>query len=180
MSEHDLVAEVEALKARLAEAEDTLRALRSGEVDALVVGDRLYLLEGVEAASNRFRGEVMSQIDDAVIAIDNDWRVTYFNAAAERQYGTPASEALGLPLDRIYGYRWLDPADEARAFEALDTTGSWRGPNIHILPGGREIHVWCPEGVRNSRAMKLVNRVAPGATFRNWNTVTRLAEMAGE
>ncbi|MFL6663231.1 MAG: PAS domain-containing protein, partial [Rhizobacter sp.] len=141
MSEHDLVAEVEALKARLAEAEDTLRALRSGEVDALVVGDRLYLLEGVEAASNRFRGEVMSQIDDAVIAIDNDWRVTYFNAAAERQYGTPASEALGLPLDRIYGYRWIDPADEARAFEALDTTGSWRGPNIHILPGGREIHV---------------------------------------
>jgi uncharacterized protein (DUF1697 family) len=51
-----------------------------------------------------------------------------------------------------------------------------------VIPRGREIHVWCPDGMRNSRAMKAVGRrpLAPATTFRNWNTVTKLAEMAGE
>jgi len=136
-----LQAEIEALKSRLAEAEDTLQAIRQGEVDALVVGARLYLVEGVESASNRFRGEVIAQIDDAVIAIDNEQRVTYFNAAAERQYGVAASRALGCPLARIYGFQWLYPDDEARANEALRTGGSWRGRNIHVKKSGEEIHV---------------------------------------
>ncbi len=36
-SREDLLAENEALRQRLEEAEDTLRAIRNGEVDALVV-----------------------------------------------------------------------------------------------------------------------------------------------
>jgi len=40
------------LEARLAEAEETLRAIRSGEVDALVVagpdGDQIFALEGAD------------------------------------------------------------------------------------------------------------------------------------
>jgi len=48
--------------------------------------------------------------------------------------------------------------------------------------GEREIYVWYPEGVR---ATKLSNafwekRLAVVATGRNWNTVTRLLELAGE
>jgi PAS domain S-box-containing protein len=137
----DLVAEIEALKARLAEAEDTLGAIRQGDVDALVVGERVYLLEGLEAASNRFRGEVIAQIDDAVIAIDTEQRVTYFNAAAERQYGIPASQALGYPLSAIYEYRWPHPGDEARAAQALQERGAWRGRNVHLKKDGTQIHV---------------------------------------
>src|SRR5256885_6705374 len=136
-----LQAEIEALRSRLAEAEDTLQAIRAGKVDALVVGDNLYLMEGLEAASNRFRGEVIAQIDDAVVAIDNEHRITYFNAAAERQYGVAASQALGHPLDAIYDYHWLQPDDAARAAEALQTTGSWRGRNVHVKRSGEEIQV---------------------------------------
>src|SRR2546421_9651808 len=136
-----LQAEIEALRSRLAEAEDTLQAIRAGKVDALVVGDKLYLMEGLEAASNRFRGEVIAQIDDAVIAIDNEHRITYFNAAAERQYGVVASQALGHPLGAIYDYHWLQPDDAARAAEALQTTGSWRGRNVHVKKSGEEIQV---------------------------------------
>jgi uncharacterized protein (DUF1697 family) len=45
---------------------------------------------------------------------------------------------------------------------------------------GRELHVWCPDGLRASRVFKVLPRskLAPVATARNWNTVTRVLEMA--
>jgi uncharacterized protein (DUF1697 family) len=44
---------------------------------------------------------------------------------------------------------------------------------------GRELYVWCPDGMRDSRLMKLLTRrrVAETSTVRNWNTVTKLLEM---
>jgi len=54
-------------------------------------------------------------------------------------------------------------------------------PDVFAL-GEREIYVWCPEGVH---ATKLGNafwekRLGVVATARNWRTVTKLLEMAGE
>jgi len=141
MDPESLLAEIQTLRARLEEAEETLRAIRGGEVDALVVGDRLYVLEGVEAASNRFRSEVIAQIDDAVIAVDNEQRVTYLNEAAARQYGVPVSQALGRPLSALYDYRWLAPEDAQAAVIALAGHGSWRGRNVHVMQSGELIHV---------------------------------------
>jgi uncharacterized protein (DUF1697 family) len=44
---------------------------------------------------------------------------------------------------------------------------------------GCELYVWCPNGMRDSRLMKTISgkRLAPVATVRNWNTVTKLLEM---
>src|SRR5215212_8986598 len=136
-----LRAENAELRARLEEAEETLRAIRSGEVDALIVGEQVYMLESADAASNRFRGEVLAQVSDVVIAVDNDNRITYLNPAAERQYGFEAAEVLGRNLDEVLEYRWLHPDDEAAARRALDETGVWRGRNIHVKLGGEVIHV---------------------------------------
>ena len=53
-----LLLEIEELKARLEEQEETLRAIRSGEVDALMVstpvGDKVYTLEGAEQIYRAF------------------------------------------------------------------------------------------------------------------------------
>jgi PAS domain-containing protein len=97
-----LLAENAELRAQLEGAEETLRAIRNAEVDALIIesatGPRVYTLHGVDAASNRFRGEILTQVSDAVIAINGHQRVTYANAAAERQYGIGSSRALGQLL----------------------------------------------------------------------------------
>jgi len=47
--------------------------------------------------------------------------------------------------------------------------------------GPSEIHVWSPDGARNSRAMKLLTDKKLGltATARNWRTVEKLLETAG-
>jgi PAS domain S-box-containing protein len=57
-----LRAENAELRERLAEAEETLRAIRNGEVDALLIGERLYLLTGADKASNRMRGSQSNMI----------------------------------------------------------------------------------------------------------------------
>lgn len=101
----DLAAENTELRARLEEAEDTLRALRAGEVDAIVIGSDLYTLESAEAASNRLRGEALAQMQDAVIAIDSGGRITFLNRAAETLYGQSSSSVLGHPLATLYTER---------------------------------------------------------------------------
>ena len=133
------------LKARLEEAEETLRAIHRGEVDALVVesatGPLIYTLQGMDAASNRFRGEILAQVSDAVMATDSDQRITYVNAAAERQYGISASSVLGRDLSEVYEARWLQPGAKTAALAALRERGEWCGENIHVTHDGRELDV---------------------------------------
>jgi PAS domain S-box-containing protein len=140
-----LIAENADLRARLAEMQDTLRAIRSGDVDALVVegaaGPQVYTLQGVEAETNRFRGEMLAQVSDAVVAVDGEERIIYLNAAAERLYGFAASRALGRTLSTIYESRWLHPKDEAAATAALREHGEWRGESIHVRHDGHEMIV---------------------------------------
>jgi len=47
--------------------------------------------------------------------------------------------------------------------------------------GDREIYLWCPGGIQDSRLNKAVAKQLSGvsATARNWNTVTKLLELAG-
>jgi uncharacterized protein (DUF1697 family) len=44
---------------------------------------------------------------------------------------------------------------------------------------GREAYVWCPDGLRDSRLMKALDRkpLAPVVTVRNWNTVTKVLQL---
>jgi len=143
--EEQLRAENAELRARLEEAEDTLRAIRSGEVEALVVetadGPQIFTLQGLDAESNRFRGEILAQVSDAVIAVDADQRVTYLNAAAEQRYRVPARDALGRQLSDIYTRRWPHAETEAAMWSALREHGEWRGEIIHRTHDGREIAV---------------------------------------
>ena len=144
-TETSLLAEIAELRARLELSEEVLRAIQSGEVDALVIesaaGPRIYTLQGVDAASNRFRGEILSQVSDVVIAIDEDDRVTYMNAAAERQYDVGATGALGKLLSHVYRSNWVNPGDEAAAATDLRERGEWRGESVHIRHDGRELRV---------------------------------------
>ena len=135
--------EIADLRARLEEAEETLRAIRSGEVDAIVIhapdGPQLFSLKSAEAESNRVRGDILGQVSDAVISVDLEQRVIFINKSAERQYGVTANEALGRKLSEIFTVRWPTPDDEAAARTALRERGEWRGENVHLTRGGAEL-----------------------------------------
>ncbi len=134
-----------ALQMRLEEAEETLRAIRGGDVDALVIegtsGPQVYTLQGHDAEANRFRGEMLAQVSDAVLAIDGDQSIVYLNAAAERLYGFTLAQALGRRMSDIFETRWEMPADEQAAIGGLESDGEWRGEAVHVLHDGRMLHV---------------------------------------
>ena len=91
----DLLAENAALRARLEEAEQTLQAIHSGDVDALVVagpnGDQLYSLTGVESTYRL----IVETMHEAALTATADGTIQYCN----RRFG----ELLRTPLDRVIG-----------------------------------------------------------------------------
>ena len=97
-----LRAENAALHERLREAEDTLHAIRGGEVDALIVGTQVYTLESADESSNRLRKDVLAQMEDAVVACDDAGHVIYLNPAAEARYGAKSSATLGRVWTELF------------------------------------------------------------------------------
>jgi two-component system cell cycle sensor histidine kinase/response regulator CckA len=89
----------------------------------------------------RFHAEVLDQISDAVLVIDNEHIVQYWNKGAERLYGLGAEEACGRPVTELYQYIWLKPEDEQASAQALETSGFWSGDNIHIKRDGVQLYV---------------------------------------
>jgi len=107
-----------------------------------------------------FQAALLDQIEDAVIAVDNEERVLYLNAAAAEQYGVALQEALGQKLSEVYQYLWLSPQEEARAHAALAEKGQWRGENRHITRRGETLHVKSKVSVLQDAMREPVGMVA--------------------
>ena len=70
-----LRAENAELRGRLEEAEETLRAIRAGEVDAMVVGGQVYSLSGAETPYRR----LIESINEGAATLTSDTTVLYCN-----------------------------------------------------------------------------------------------------
>ncbi len=87
--------ELEQLRVRLEEAEQTLRALSAGEVDSLVVegpnGPRVYALEG---SNNSYR-VLVQEMNEGAATVTRDGTILYCN----RRF----AEVLACPLEKVMG-----------------------------------------------------------------------------
>ncbi len=126
----------EELRARLDEAEQTLEAIRSGTVDALVVsgpeGERIFTLQG---ADHRYRRLVEGMTEGAAI-VSPAGVVLYANLAFSRLVGAPLERVLGSPL------RSYVPPEARAAFDRLlDTAAgeSARAEEATIIRSGDRI-----------------------------------------
>jgi PAS domain S-box-containing protein len=89
----------------------------------------------------RFQAGILAQVRDAVVVLDPEHRITYWNQGAERLYGYAASEVAGRKLEDVITYRWLKPSDEEEAVRLLTTTGNWTGENLAFRKGGAQVYV---------------------------------------
>ena len=91
----DLESENESLKRRLEEAEETLDAIRRGEVDALVVqttrGDQVFTLK---SADHSYRVLVES-MGEGALTLSNDGVILHANQAFARMVRCPHSKVIG-------------------------------------------------------------------------------------
>jgi PAS domain S-box-containing protein len=110
-------AELADLRQRLADAEETLRAIRSGEVDALVIstpeGEQIYTLQGAETA---YRVMVEAMTEGAMTLAD-DATILYCNQRLADMLGTTLEILIGTSL------RPYLVADDLEAFDTLLVRG---------------------------------------------------------
>jgi PAS domain S-box-containing protein len=95
--------EIEELRAQLEEAEETLRAIRHGEVDALVVtersSERVYTLKSADRPY-RLMIECMRQ---GAVTLSPDGMVLYCNASFAGMLGMPLQHIIGSEVQRFVG-----------------------------------------------------------------------------
>lgn len=131
----ELLAENEDLRKRLDEAEETLRAIHEGEVDALVLsssrGDVVFALNGAEHPYRVF----VEAMNEGAATLDPEGTVLYCN--------NRFAELLELPLETVIGApirRFIPPADRS-GFESAFRGGREQKTtaDISLSREGREL-----------------------------------------
>jgi two-component system NarL family sensor kinase len=92
------------LRARVAELEETLRAIRMGEVDAVLVsgphGDQVFTLQGAEHPYRL----MVETIDEGAATLADDGTVLYANRSFAEIFDVPLEKFIGSPLnDSVFG-----------------------------------------------------------------------------
>ncbi|MBM3802141.1 MAG: PAS domain S-box protein [Acidimicrobiia bacterium] len=87
----------------------------------------------------KFQAEVLSQVTEAIIAVDNDLAVTYWNHGAEELYGFRFYEALNRPVRELIRGDW--PMANSPKETVLDSMNVWRGEAAHRRKNGDDVIV---------------------------------------
>ena len=105
------------MRIRLAEANDTLRAIRCGEVDAVLVqgpqGNQLFTLKG---ADDPYR-VLIEEMNQGAVTLSADGSILYCNRRFADLLRTPLEQIVGLAFEAF-----VSPSDRA-AFAALLEAG---------------------------------------------------------
>ena len=105
------------LRDRLKTAEETLRAIRAGEVDAIVVararGEHVITLAGAELAYRI----LFDQMNEGAVTLTRDGTIAYCNRRFAEIVRMPLGRVIGAPLRRF-----VPPAQQS-AFDALVAAG---------------------------------------------------------
>jgi PAS domain S-box-containing protein len=98
-SQKDLEAENERLRGHLAEALETLQAIRNGEVDAVVVSgpgeEQIYTLQGADYAYRI----LVQEMHEAAIILAEDGTILFCNRYFSEMMKVPQEKIVGTPLE---------------------------------------------------------------------------------
>jgi len=128
---------------RLREAEETLEAIRAGEVDAVVVagpaGQQVYTLEN---ADRPYR-VLVEQMQEGAVTLSADGTILYCNRRFATLVASPHDSVIGLPLSKFFGadegktlLHMIDAsagAGVASEFSVVDGNGSVVPVNISLI-----------------------------------------------
>ncbi|HWX22593.1 MAG TPA: PAS domain S-box protein [Candidatus Binatia bacterium] len=125
--------------------------------------------EALRSSQARLAGIVGSAMD-AIISVDAEQRIVFFNASAERMFRCPASEAMGQSLDRFVPERFRDGhRDALRGFGAVGTTSRAMGnlePLAALRADGEEFPIEASISQGEIRGQKLFTVILRDITLR--------------
>ena len=127
--------QIRSLTERLAEAEETLRAVRSGEVDAFIVqgptGEQVFALRSTEQP---YRNLIEDMLEGAAI-LTTDGDVAYCNRRFAELVSVPLEDVIGGALERFIA------GTDRPAYRALLRTGTGKRRVQLTTADGRTIDV---------------------------------------
>jgi two-component system nitrate/nitrite sensor histidine kinase NarX len=133
-----LVDENADLRARLNEAEDTLRAIRNGEVDALVVsgvgGDQIFTLKGAELPYR----VLIEEMNEGALTLAMDGVILYANRCFAKMIKTPLEKVIG---STIHTWIALDHRETIRALLQKGAEEQCRDELVITASDGTQIPV---------------------------------------
>jgi two-component system NarL family sensor kinase len=123
--------ELARIRARLAEADETLRAIRTGEVDAVMVagkeGPQIFTLEGAEHAYR----VLIESMNEGALTLTADKTILYANQCFARMVKCPLEQVIGDSFRRF-----LSAADRATLRPLMKRTAkSGSKIQIHLHAG---------------------------------------------
>lgn len=149
-----LRSEIARLRARLAEAEEALEAIRAGEVDAVLApgpgGPQVFTLHGADHPYRVF----LEHMQEGAAALDSQGAILYANRRLAEMLRAPLEKVIGRPLlswvareSRAAFKEFLQGAirGTARAELVLETGGGTRVP-VSVsgsAPGGESVPAVC-------------------------------------
>jgi PAS domain S-box-containing protein len=129
-SREDLLERVRDLQQRLDEAEETLRALRDGEVDAVVAsgpdGDRVYTLRGADEA---YRVMVQGMAEGA-LTLTTEGLILFSNEQFATMVARPLEQVIGAPVQDFVA------PEDADVVSALLAGRTARKAEVHLRTAG--------------------------------------------
>jgi uncharacterized protein (DUF1697 family) len=168
-----------------------LRGINVGKAKPVAMADLQALLAGLGYADVRTHLRSGNAVFDAA-GHEPDALATHIEAAVEERFGLEVSVLIRTPADLdaiIAGNPFPDAAaaTPAQLHVAFLSTApastidpaAYASDEVRIA--GREVYAWYPNGMGRSKLTNtaLERHLGVRATMRNWNTVTKLAELAG-
>src|SRR6187399_2132376 len=93
-----VLAELEELRQQLQEANETLEAIRSGQIDALVVkngdGHQLYTLKSADQTYRVF----IEKMKEGAVTLNKKGIILYSNSQFADMINMPLAKVIGLPI----------------------------------------------------------------------------------
>jgi two-component system, NarL family, sensor kinase len=96
------------MRERVSELEETLRAIRAGEVDAVVVsaskGDQVFTLQGAEHPYRL----LVETIDEGAATLSNDGTILYSNRSFANIFDAQLERFIGTPIESFVSGEYVD------------------------------------------------------------------------
>ncbi|HEV8505691.1 MAG TPA: ATP-binding protein [Chitinophagaceae bacterium] len=100
-NQRELIAEIEELRQQLQEANETINAIRTGQIDALVVstegGPQLYTLKSADHTYRAF----IEKMKEGAVTLNKEEIILYSNSQFASMVNLPLSKVIGLPFSQF-------------------------------------------------------------------------------
>ncbi len=108
----------------------------------------------------RYQANLLQNVSEAIISVDNNFRITSWNRGAEVMYGWKESEVVGKYSHQVITTRYLNGVSDEQVMETLETIGEWSGEVVQTKRDGTELIIQSSVSLLHNAKGEVIGTVA--------------------